>query len=30
MDREWQLCGHAKPFNQLLGAVDGEWRLALG
>ena len=24
------LSGHAKPFNQLLGAVDGKRRLALG
>ncbi len=23
VDREWQLSGHAKPFNQLLGTVDG-------
>ena len=30
VDREWQLSGHAKPFNQLLGAVDRKWRLALG
>src|SRR5215831_14615323 len=22
MDREWQLSGHAKPFNQLLRAID--------
>ena len=27
MDREWQLSGHAQPFNQLLGAVDGKGRL---
>jgi len=30
MDREWQLSGLAKPFNQLLGTVDGKGRLALG
>src|SRR3954452_12611009 len=30
MDREWQLSRLAKPFNQLLGTVDREWRLALG
>jgi len=30
MDREGQLSGHAKPFNQLLGAVDGQGSLALG
>jgi len=23
MDREWQLSGRAKPFYELLGAVDG-------
>jgi len=30
VDREWQLSGHAKPFYQLLGAVDGKGRLSLG
>ena len=30
MDREWQVSSHTKPFNQLLGTVDGEGRLALG
>jgi hypothetical protein len=29
VDREWQISGHAEPFNQLLGAVDGKGRLAL-
>jgi hypothetical protein len=30
MDPEWHLCGLAKPFNQLLGAIDGQGSLALG
>ena len=30
VDREWQLSGHAKPFNQLLGTVDRKRRLTLG
>jgi hypothetical protein len=30
MDREWQLSGLDKPFNQLLSAIDGKRRLALG
>jgi len=30
MYSEWQLSGLAKPFNQLLGAIDGKRRLALG
>src|SRR3954454_18951205 len=30
MDREWQLSSDAKPFNQLLRAVDGKRCLALG
>ena len=30
MDREWQLSGHAKPFNQLLRAIDRQRCLALG
>jgi hypothetical protein len=30
MDREWQLSKLAKAFNQLLRAVDGKGRLALG
>ena len=30
MDRDWQLSSHAKPFNQLLSAIDGKGRLALG
>ena len=29
VDLEWQICGLAKPFNQLLGAVDGKRRLTL-
>ena len=27
VDREWQLSGHAKPFNQLLGTIDGRGAL---
>ena len=30
MNREWQLDGLAKPFYELLGAIDREGRLALG
>ena len=30
VDREWQLSGRPKPFNQLLGAVDGKRSLPLG
>src|SRR3974377_1575015 len=30
MDREWQLGGHPKPFDELLGAVDRYRRLPLG
>ena len=30
VDRKWQLSGLAKPFNQLLSAVDGKGSLALG
>jgi hypothetical protein len=30
VDREWQLSRPAKPFYQLLGAVDGQGRLAPG
>ena len=29
MDRERQLSGHAQPFYELLGTIDGEGRLAL-
>src|ERR1700756_1051418 len=29
VDLEWQLSGFAKPFNQLLGTVDGKRRLPL-
>jgi hypothetical protein len=29
VDRDWRLSGHAKPFYQLLGAIDGQRRLPL-